>query len=68
MRIDQWPRLGPRRNLSADSPVGQGGPQTVGNSKICGGFLPTRFLFFTFSEPCIVIHIREKDQQDAHLS
>ena len=23
---------------------------------------------FTFSEPSIVIHIREKDQQDAHLS
>ena len=24
-------------------------------------------LIFTFSEPCIVIHQREKDQQDAHL-
>jgi hypothetical protein len=24
--------------------------------------------FFTFSEPCIVIHIGRKDQQDAHLS
>ena len=24
--------------------------------------------FCTFSEPCIVIHIREKDQQDAHYS
>jgi len=23
---------------------------------------------FTFSEPCIVIHIRGKDQQDAHFS
>jgi len=23
---------------------------------------------FTFSEPCILIHIREKDQQDAHFS
>ena len=23
---------------------------------------------FTFSEPCIVIHIREKDQKDATLS
>jgi len=23
---------------------------------------------FTFSEPCIVIHIREKDQQNAHFS
>ena len=23
---------------------------------------------FTFSEQCIVIHIREKDQQDAHFS
>ena len=24
--------------------------------------------FFTFSEPCIVIHTLEKDQQDAHFS
>jgi hypothetical protein len=24
-------------------------------------------LFFTFSEPCILIHIREKDQNDAHF-
>jgi len=24
--------------------------------------------YFTFSEPCIVIHIREKAQQDAHSS
>jgi len=23
---------------------------------------------FTFAEPCIVIHICEKDQQDAHFS
>ena len=23
---------------------------------------------FTFSEPCTVIHIHEKDQQDAHFS
>jgi len=24
-------------------------------------------LLFIFSEPCIVIHIREKDEQDAHF-
>jgi len=31
-------------------------------------FCKGNILNFTFSAPCIVIHIREKDQQDAHFS
>jgi len=39
----------------------------VGTSTNAGRKVLKVKLFFTFSELCIVIHIREKDQQDAHF-